>query len=78
MGTVLAPRFGPVDVMLANHHGSRNSTNQYYVDVLSPTVAAISCGSNSYGHPDQAVLDRLTAVSDVYITGLCDPNRDYS
>jgi beta-lactamase superfamily II metal-dependent hydrolase len=76
--TIMADRFGVVDIMRANHHGSGHSTNQYYVDTLDPDVSAISCGANSYGHPAQAVLDRLSAVSDVYITNYCATGVDYS
>ena len=75
--TDMADRMGPVDVMRANHHGSQHSTNQYYVDTLDPQASAISCGSNSFGHPGQNVLDRLLATSDVYLTNLCDETRDY-
>jgi beta-lactamase superfamily II metal-dependent hydrolase len=74
---VLAPRFGQVDVMRANHHGSGHSTSQTYVDALNPAAAAISCGDNTFGHPGQAVLDRLLATGDVYVTNLCDATRNY-
>lgn len=70
--TVIAPWFGPVEFLHVNHHGSSHSSNQTFVDTLSPDLSFISCGSNSYGHPDQTVLDRLTAVSDVYLTTQCD------
>jgi hypothetical protein len=76
--TIMAERFGPVDVMRANHHGSGHSTNQFYVDTLDPDVSAISCGANSYGHPAQAVLDRLVAVGDVYLTNYCATGIDYN
>ena len=75
--TDLADRFGDVDVLRANHHGSQHSTNQYYVDTLNPDASAISCGNNSFGHPGQAVLDRLLATGDVYVTNLCDTTRNY-
>lgn len=75
--TDLADRFGQVDVLRANHHGSGHSTNQYYVDTLNPDAAAISCGSNTFGHPAQGVLDRLLATGDVYLTNLCDTTRNY-
>ena len=75
--TDLADRFGEVDVLRANHHGSQHSTNQYYVDTLDPDASAISCGNNSFGHPGQAVLDRLLATGDVYVTNLCDVTRNY-
>jgi hypothetical protein len=75
--TDLADRFGQVDVMRANHHGSGHSSNQYYVDTLDPDASAISCGSNTFGHPAQEVLDRLNGTGDVYVTNLCDETRDY-
>ena len=75
--TDLADRFGDVDVLRANHHGSQHSTNQYYVDTLNPDASAISCGDNSFGHPGQEVLDRLLLTGDVYVTNLCDQTRNY-
>lgn len=75
--TLLADRFGQVDVMRANHHGSSHSSNQYYVDTLNPDASAISCGANTFGHPGQDVVDRLLDTGDLYITNLCDETRDY-
>lgn len=74
----IAPKIGKVEIVRANHHGSGHSSNQTYIDTLNPEVSFISCGSNSYGHPDQTVLDRLNATSKVYITEECDPNRLYN
>ncbi len=76
--SVIAGWVGPVEILHVNHHGSSHSSNQTYVDTLSPSVSLISCGTNNYGHPDQAVLDRLTAVSAVYLTNRCDETRDYT
>src|SRR5262249_12622484 len=48
-------------VLNVNHHGSATSTNQFWVDTLKAEQAVISMGdNNTYGHPEQAVLDRLT------------------
>lgn len=66
--TVIAPRIGRVEVLRANHHGSDHSTNTTYVNTLNPDVSIISCGPNGYGHPRQAILDRLSATSVVYLT----------
>lgn len=74
---VIAPRFGRVEVLRANHHGSAHSTSQLYVDTLNPDVSLISCGANSYGHPAQTTLDRLLATSAVYLTNICDTTRNY-
>ena len=75
--SVIAPRIGRVEVLHANHHGSAHSTNQVYVNVLNPDVSLISCGSNSYGHPDQDSLNRLLATSTVYLTEQGDAGRNY-
>ena len=77
--TLIVPRIvGPVELLRVNHHGSSHSSNQFYIDSLNPADAFISCGSNTYGHPDQVVLDRLATTSNVYLTNLCDPTRDYT
>lgn len=53
---------GDVDVLHVNHHGSNTSTNQTLVNTVRAQQAVISLGNgNSYGHPTQAVLDRLAA-----------------
>lgn len=75
--SVLAERFGQVDVLRANHHGSGHSTSQNYVDTLNPDASAISCGDNDFGHPAQNTLDRLLATGGVYLTNTCDVTRDY-
>lgn len=68
-----------IELLHVNHHGSSHSTGQAVLDVLQPDVAVISCSANSYGHPDQGVLDRLYGIgTDIYQTNLCDPTRDYS
>jgi len=74
---ILAPLFGIVDILRANHHGSGHSTSETYVETLDPDASAISCGNNSYGHPGQLVLDRLLATGDLYLTNLCDATRNY-
>lgn len=57
---------GDVDVYRVDHHGSSSNTNSNLVSNLAPEVAIISCGSNSYGHPTQTVIDRLVSA-DSYI-----------
>jgi len=76
--SVTAPRVGQVDVYRADHHGSGHSSNSYFINTLNPQVSLISCGlDNSYGHPDQPVLDRLLTKGDVYVTNLCNQERSW-
>jgi beta-lactamase superfamily II metal-dependent hydrolase len=70
--TPLAPQVGNIDAMKINHHASQYSTNQTFVNALQPEVSFIEVGNgNTYGHPTQAVLNRLaTANSYIYQTEL--------
>ena len=46
------------------HHGSKYASSKDFLDRVRPEVAIISCGAwNRYGHPSQAVLDRLRAAN---------------
>ncbi|MCM3900604.1 MAG: MBL fold metallo-hydrolase [Pyrinomonadaceae bacterium] len=50
------------DVLKVSHHGSKYATAADFLDRVKPVVAIVSCGEwNRYGHPAQAVLDRLKA-----------------
>ena len=51
-----------VEVLQVSHHGSSSSTSQLFLQKITPLVAVIPVGKNSYGHPDQSVLDRLSGV----------------
>lgn len=49
-----------VDILIAGHHGSKNSTSEALLQAVHPETVVISVGrNNSYGHPAQAVLQRL-------------------
>jgi competence protein ComEC len=51
------------DVLKIAHHGSKYATSADFIDRVKPTAAVISAGEwNRYGHPAQAVLDRLKAA----------------
>ena len=52
-------RVPAVDVLIAGHHGARSSTSEAFLEVLSPRIVCVSVGSNSYGHPHEALLARL-------------------
>jgi beta-lactamase superfamily II metal-dependent hydrolase len=68
--TPVAPEVGDIDVYRVDHHGSSSNSNTNLVSTLQPEVSVISVGDNSYGHPTQAVLDRLVSYdSYIYQTG---------
>jgi len=51
------------DILKVAHHGSKYSSSAAFLAAVSPSVAMIEVGKkNTYGHPTQAVLDRLAAV----------------
>lgn len=51
------------DVYQVGHHGSTTSTAQAFLDAIAPDVAVISTAAgNSFGHPENAVLDKLAAA----------------
>lgn len=51
------------DVLKVGHHGSRYASNHDFLLAVNPTVAVIqSEKGNSYGHPHEEVLQRLSEV----------------
>ena len=49
-----------VDFLKVAHHGSKYSTCQGFLDVVSPEIAVISCSAkNIYGHPSADTIKRL-------------------
>lgn len=49
-----------VDFMKIAHHGSKTSTSAEWLAYWRPAISVISVGAaNSYGHPNQAVVERL-------------------
>ncbi len=49
-----------LDVLKVAHHGSKNSTDNSFLDKTDPEIALISCGyKNIYGHPHKELLNRL-------------------
>ena len=50
----------PATVLKVAHHGSKFSTDASFVTAVNPALAVIQVGENRYGHPDSAVLNRLT------------------
>ena len=50
-----------VDILMAGHHGSKNSTSEELLAAVRPEIVCISAGAdNSYGHPAPELLERLS------------------
>lgn len=61
-----------VDILVAGHHGSKNSTCEELLSAVRPEIVCISVGAgNSYGHPASELLKRLDKfVCTVYRTDI--------
>ena len=60
-----------IEVLLVGHHGSKYSTGTTLLESVMPEVGVISVGDNSYGHPTEEALLRLTdAGMTVYRTDM--------
>jgi len=68
----IAKDIGDVEVYRVHHHGSKNSSNDCFMQVLRPEVSIFSTGMNSYHHPDMRVYDTLKKMGRVYITSGAD------
>lgn len=51
-----------VELLVAGHHGSAYSTGEELLSAVTPELVVISVGRNSYGHPTEAVLERIEAA----------------
>ncbi|HEX9721786.1 MAG TPA: MBL fold metallo-hydrolase [Candidatus Paceibacterota bacterium] len=47
------------DILKIPHHGSKYSSTENFLAAVSPGIAVIQVGKNSYGHPTPEVLERL-------------------
>ena len=58
--SILSSEALDVDILKVAHHGSKTSTTEELLDVITPKIALISLGKdNKFGHPHKNVLDRL-------------------
>ena len=58
-----------IELLVAGHHGSKYSTSEELLLAVSPELAVISTGYNTYGHPAPETLERLAAAGcDIYRT----------
>lgn len=60
-----------LEILVAGHHGSASSTSDLLLQVTKPEIVVISVGENSYGHPTEEVLTRITERgAEIYRTDL--------
>lgn len=62
-GTAAVPK-GHVCALKLNHHGSKHSSNAWFLHKLSPRAAFISCGEK-HGHPNLEVISDLIGPLDI-------------
>lgn len=59
---------GDVDVLKVAHHGSKTSSSDKFLEYTLPEVSIISVGENSYGHPSEEAIQRLSKYGTIYRT----------
>lgn len=70
--SIIAEAIGDVEVYRVHHHGSKNSSNDCFMQVLHPEVSIFSSGKNSYHHPAERVYRALNKMGRVYIVSGAD------
>ena len=47
------------DILKVAHHGSKFSSSENFLAMVSPKISIFEVGKNSYGHPNDGVIERL-------------------
>ncbi len=53
---------GEIDIIKAPHHGSSTSSTQELINATTPSYVVIQVGKNSFGHPNNEVVNRYKQV----------------
>lgn len=53
---------GAVEVLKVPHHGLKTALLDKFLETVKPSVAVISVGKNSYGHPNGELIERLKQI----------------
>jgi len=62
-------RLPKLELLMAGHHGSKNSTSRKLLEATEPETVIISVGHNAYGHPATETLERIQSIgAEVYRT----------
>lgn len=59
---LLSKALPDIEILIAGHHGSADSTGQELLNYTAPEELLISVGRNSHGHPSKQVLERACAL----------------
>lgn len=55
-----------IDILKVGHHGSRYASSDDFLSLIRPELSIISAGkNNSYGHPTDETLNRLSKIGSV-------------
>ena len=49
------------DIIKVPHHGSKYSSSESFIEMVSPVMAVFQVGKNNYGHPSQETIERYVA-----------------
>lgn len=80
METPVARAVGPVEALLLDHHGNRDSTNAFFLSSLQPQVVLLHAWAAN--HPGEDVLHRIFSTHlypgkrDFFSTNMAQANRD--
>lgn len=65
---MLAEDIGHSDIVIVPHHGSKTSSTEEFVQNVSPSIAVMSYGKNSYGIPSEEVIFRYEKEGSIVLS----------